>query len=122
MKAVMLVTGGGALVVLTSYEAPTAAGFLAKLESKGIEKFIAHEIPLDLARARYGAHFGVVANDLRESDDLRVLDYSGDRAFRLFGFAELGPVIEYESDKIAAMRQERARAASAAVRGADDLQ
>lgn len=122
MKAIMLVTGGGALVVLTSYDVPTAAGLLAKLESKGIEKFIAHEIPLDLARARYGAHFGVVANDLHESDDLRVLDYNGDRAFKLFGFAELGPVVEYESDRIKAARAESAQTAAATVRGAEDLQ
>jgi hypothetical protein len=124
MKAIMLVTGGGALVVLTSYDVPTAPGLLAKLESKGIEKFIAHEIPLDLARERYGAHFSVVANDLHESDDLRVLDYNGDRAFKLFGFAELGPVVEYESDRIRDERVERARTAAAAatVRGAEDLQ
>ena len=29
--------------------------------------------------------------DLHESDDLRILDYNGERAFRLFRLAELGP-------------------------------
>lgn len=122
MKAMMLVTGGGALVVLTSYESPTAPGLLAKLESKGIEKFIAHEIPLELAEARYGAHFAVVAHDLRESDDLRVLDYNGERAFKLFGFAELGPVVEYESEAIAAARRDLLHGARGTVRGAEDVQ
>jgi hypothetical protein len=34
--------------------------------------------------------------DLNESDDLRVLDFNGDRAFRLFRLAELGTPILYE--------------------------
>jgi len=45
MKAILLVTGGGPLVVLTSYDDVTSPGFVAKLRSKGIEKFLAWEIP-----------------------------------------------------------------------------
>ncbi|MCS7266728.1 MAG: hypothetical protein NZ704_01595 [Geminicoccaceae bacterium] len=93
MKAVMLFTGSGPLVILTSYDDVLAPGLVSKLEGKGIEKFIAYEIPLELARERYGGHFQVVAGDLRQSDDLRVLDYDGQRAFRLFRFAELGPPV-----------------------------
>jgi hypothetical protein len=40
----------------------------------------------------------VVANDLHESDDLRVLDYNGERAFKLFSFSELGSPIMHESE------------------------
>ena len=97
MKTIMLLTGGGALVILTSSHSITNPGLLNKLESKGIDKFTAHEVPLDLSRARYGARFRRVENDLSESDDLRILDYNGDRAFRLFSFDELGPPILYES-------------------------
>ena len=61
------------------------------------EKFLAYEVPYELARERYGGHFSVVANDLHESDDLRVLDYNGERAFKLFSFAELGPQIVHEA-------------------------
>jgi hypothetical protein len=125
MKAFLLFTGGGALAVLTSYPSVTQAALLTKLESKGIDKFVAHEIPLDLARARYGAHFTVVAHDLHESDDLRVLDYSGERAFKLFSFAELGPAIVYEAEHIAEARATPVPAPAAGsgpVRTADDLQ
>ncbi len=97
MKTIMLLTGGGPLVILTSFDSVTDPGLLGKLEGKGIDKFAAHEIPLDLARARYGAHFTVVENDLRETDDLRILDYNGERAFKLFSFDELGPPVLYES-------------------------
>jgi hypothetical protein len=116
MKVIMLMTGGGPLVILTSYDEVTEVGLLKKLETKGIDKFVAHEIPLDLAKERYGTHFSVVANDLRESDDLRVLDYNGDRAFKLFSFDELGPPITYEAGGAPAPPPE------AEVRAAEDLQ
>lgn len=94
MKAVMLYTGSGPLVILTSYEAATEPGLLSKLKAKGIDKFIAYEVPVELARQRYGGHFATVVQDLRETDDLRILDYNGERAFRLFRFDELsGPVM-----------------------------
>ena len=111
MKAIMLLTGDGALVVLTSYGSPTDTGLLGKLEAKGIDKFIAHEIPLDLVKHRYGQHFTVVEHDLHESDDLRILDYSGGRAFKLFGFAELGPAIAYEQGQVVARPESHVRAA-----------
>jgi hypothetical protein len=49
-----------------------------------------------MARQRYGGHYDVVAGDLHESDDLRVLDYNGERAFRLFRFDELRPPVLHE--------------------------
>jgi hypothetical protein len=108
MKAIMLLTGGGCLVILTSYPSARDPALIRKLESKGIDKFVARDIPLDLARQRYGAHFGVVAHDLRENDDLRVLDYSGERAFKLFSFDEIGPPVEYESHDVRERRQHQA--------------
>ncbi len=116
MKVIMLMTGGGPMVILTSYTAVTELGLLKKLETKGIDKFVAHEIPLDLAQQRYGTHFSVVEHDLHESDDLRVLDYNGDRAFKLFSFDELGPPITYEAGEARMSRQE------GEVRAAEDLQ
>jgi hypothetical protein len=96
MNAVMILTGGGAMVILTSHASVTEPALLEKLAHKGIDKFIAYELSLDLAKERYGGHFFVVARDLRESEDLRVLDYNGERAFRLFSFAEFGPPIMHE--------------------------
>lgn len=96
MNCFMLHTGGGPLVVLTSYPSATDPTLLARLHARGIYKFIAHEIPLEMARQRYGTHFDVVCTDLHETDDLRVLDYDGQRAFRLFRFSELGPPAFYE--------------------------
>ena len=95
MKAYMLFTGSGPLVVLTSHASITERALLDKFRAKGIDKFIAYEIDTETARQRYGGHFNVVVNDLHESDDLRILDYNGERAFRLFRLAELGaPVLQ----------------------------
>ena len=96
MKAFMLFTGSGPLVILTSHDAIPAPGLPAKVAATGIENLIAHEIPRARARARYGGHFDVVLRDLHESDDLRILDYNGERAFRLFRLAELGRPILHE--------------------------
>jgi hypothetical protein len=97
MKAALLFTGSGPLVILTSHASLIAPVLLEKLEAKGIDRFIAYEIPLELAQQRYGRHFDVVIRDLHETDDLRVLDYNGQRAFHLFHMDELGPPIMHES-------------------------
>lgn len=96
MKVGLLFTGGGSLVILTSFDSLTSATLVAKLRAKGIPKFIAYEIPVELARTRYGSHFHQVMEDLHESDDLRVLDYNGHRAFQMFSWRELGEPVMYE--------------------------
>lgn len=98
MKSFLLMTGSGPLTILTSHNSIEDPALLDKLHVKGIDKFVAYEVPYDLAKQRYGGHFNVVANDLHETDDLRVLDYKGERAFGLFGFSELGPACMHEPD------------------------
>lgn len=94
----MLFAKRGVLVILTSCETVTAPDALQALKVKGVEKFLAFEIPLELAKARYGPHFFVVEHDIHETSDLRILDQDGSRAFRLFGFRELGPMIVHEPE------------------------
>ena len=96
MKTFMLFTSGGPLVILTSYASVIDPGLVEKLKIKGIDKFIAFEIAIELARERYGGHFPVVENDVRETNDLRILDFDGQRAFSLFRFAELSKPIFHE--------------------------
>ena len=96
MKAYLLTTGSGPIVVLASHASVLDGASIAMLANKGINKFIAYEIPIVLAERRYGTHFSIVKGDLRETDDLRVLDEDGEHAFKLFRFDELGPAIAYE--------------------------
>ena len=90
MKSFLLMTGSGPLVILTSYTFIQDAPLLEALLLKGIDKFVAYEVPLELAKERYGGHYTAVINDWLETEDLRVLDFNGERAFRLFSFSELG--------------------------------
>ena len=96
MKAIMLMSGSGPVVVLTSYDSGTDPALVERLAAKGIGKFLAYEVPLELAKERYGGHYQIVTNNLHETDDLRVLDYNGNRAFDLFRFDELGPLVIHE--------------------------
>jgi len=96
MKAGLIITGSGALVYLTSHKEFMDESLISKFETKGITKFIAYEIPVEEAQKRYGRHFDIVMEDLRETDDLRILDYEGGRAFRMFSFKELGQPVMYE--------------------------
>jgi hypothetical protein len=101
MKAYFMFTAGGPLVVLTSYDSIDNPELLTKLYSKGIGKFIAHEISIESAKVKYGMHFDVVLEDLHETDDFRILDYSGERAFKNFQLKELGPPIYVEEELVA---------------------
>src|SRR5260221_5779873 len=96
MKAALLFAGSGPLVILTSHLSLTDPVLLAKFRAKDIVKFIAYEIPVQLAERRYGGHFQAVLRDLRQTDDLRVLDFNGERAFRLFCLHELGAPVMHE--------------------------
>ena len=95
-KAYFLFTFNGPMVILTSCSSIDDPECLKILRSKGFHKFIAHEIPVALASARYGTHFNVVCNGLHENDALRILDFRSERAINLFSFREFGPPVYYE--------------------------
>jgi hypothetical protein len=96
MKAGIFFTGSGPILILTSYETLTNAGLLEKLSTKGLKKFIAFEIPMELAKSTYGHHFNVIMGDLHQKDDLRVLDYDGHHIMGLFQLKELGAPVFHE--------------------------
>ncbi len=98
MKAGPLITGSGALIYLTSHQEFIDESLIRKFESKGISKFIAYEVPLDEAKKRYGGHYSVVVKDPTETADLRILDYEGCRALKMFSFTELGKPYMHEPD------------------------
>ena len=96
MKAGLIFSGSGPIVILTSHEGLEDPALLERLARKGITKFIAFPVPVDVARAKYGAHFDIVCHNLHETDDLRVLDFDGRRAMELFPFDVLGEPIYHE--------------------------
>lgn len=105
MKAAMVVTGSGPILVLTTFESLDSPDFVERLAARGILKFIAYEVALDVVQARYGSRFSAVRRDLSQTDDLRVLDFDGHHVFNGFSFEELGspkysPAIQSTAKKV----------------------
>ena len=67
-----------------------------KLQAKGIDKFMAWEVPLHRCRDLYGYSYRDDMADLATHDDIHVLDTDGHRIFLNFSLRDLGPGIVYE--------------------------
>jgi len=91
MKAGVIFTGTGPILILTTYDSFLGEDFAQKMIQKGIKKYIACEVDVELCRKRYGQHFDAIMKDVKQEDDLRVLDYNGHNVFHIFSFKELGP-------------------------------
>ena len=96
MKAGIFFTGSGPILLLTSYGELNNSTLVDKLAQKGIKKYIAYEVPENLVKEKYGKKFDVIMGDLKQSDDLRVLDYDGHHVFYNFSLSELGTPVHHE--------------------------
>lgn len=96
MRAYMVFIETGPILVLTSGTDITQGSLLDTLHGRGIDKFIAYEVPVDEVQRSYGVPFEVVADDLARGKELRVLDFNGSRIFDTVSFSELGRPIPYE--------------------------
>ena len=96
MRAYLIYTGTGPILVLTTYSALDDPRLLDKLRYKGIGKFIGYEVPLEIVRERYEHSFANVAVDLQELEDVRVLDFNGHQIMANFSLSELGEPIKIE--------------------------
>ena len=97
MKAGIFFTGTGPILILTTYASLNDPKLIDKLAQKGIKKYIAYEVSEDLVKQRYGKHFNVILGDLKQTDDLRVLDYDGHHVFYNFSLDEIGQAIYHEA-------------------------
>ena len=97
MKAGIFFTGTGPILILTTYASLNDQKLIDKLTQKGIKKYIAYEVSEDLVKQRYGRHFNVILGDLKQTDDLWVLDYDGHHVFYTFSLNEIGEPIYHEA-------------------------
>jgi len=97
MKAGIIFTGTGPILILTSYENFSDPKFVEKLEQKGIKKFMAVEVPLADCEKKYGGHYRSILKDVKQEDDLRVLDYNGFNVFYNFPFSSWGKEYRHEA-------------------------
>ena len=97
MKAVLVFSGGGPLLILSSYASVDDPRFAAKLESKGLTKYIAYEVPIERCKDLYGYSYRDIVEELARADDMRVLDFDGHRIFLNFSLEELGAPVVHEA-------------------------
>ncbi len=98
MKAGIIFTGTGPIAVLTSCNAFDDPQFLEQMRIKGIYKFIAYEVPIDLLKEKYGQHYSVTVGDRRQTDRLRVLDWEGHRVLYNFPMDTLSEPVFHEEE------------------------
>jgi hypothetical protein len=95
MRAYLIFTGGGPILILSTYPKLTDVRLVEKLRYKGIDKFFAYEVDLDAVRERYEHSFDTVAKDLEGVEDLRVLDFNGHQIMANFSLDSLGDPIKF---------------------------
>ena len=96
MRSYLVLTENGPLLVLTSLDGITQETLLDSLHNKGIDKFIAYEVPVDRVHEFYGVPFEIIAADLESGKELRVVDFDGPHIFRCLSFSDLGHQIQHE--------------------------
>jgi hypothetical protein len=96
MRSFLVLTENGPLLVMTSQSSITEEGLLESLRGKGIDKFIAYEVPIDRLHEYYGLPFEVIAADIERGKKLRVLDFDGSNIFDRVSLSELGREVHYE--------------------------
>lgn len=101
MKAGIIITGSGSILVLTSADSLENPDFVRALGEKGIFKYIAFEVSEEAVRNRYGQHYIVTMGDRKQFDELRIVDVDGQRIFMNFDLASLnGPILHDEMDSM----------------------
>jgi hypothetical protein len=95
MRAYLIFTGTGPILVLSTYPKLTDERLVGKLRYKGIDKFIAYEVELEAVKARYEHSFANISKDLEKDQDLRVLDFNGHQIMANFSLDELGDPIKF---------------------------
>jgi hypothetical protein len=96
MRSYIVFSGTGPILILTTYPALTDPRLVDKLRHKGIHKFIAYEVPIEVVERIYGVPFDVISADLEKVEDLRVLDFNGHHIFSSFSFTDFSDPIKVE--------------------------
>jgi hypothetical protein len=100
MKGILVVSGSGPLLLLSSYPTIDDPVLIANLRAKGLAKFLAWEVPVDKLRELYGYRFRDIADQLERRDDMRVLDFDGHRIFLNLSLRDLGDRILFEDEHV----------------------
>lgn len=96
MRSYVVFTQDGPILALTSRPGITDRRLLTVFERRGIDKFIACEVPLERVRSLYGRPFDLVADEVKTGAELRVLDFNGPHIVSRLSLSDLGRPILHE--------------------------
>lgn len=94
-RSYLIFTGSGPILAISTYPKLTDERLLKKLRYKGIEKFLAYQVDMDIVEERYGQALADVKADLEGTEDLRVLDFNGHQIMANFSLDALGDPIKF---------------------------
>jgi hypothetical protein len=97
MKAAVVFTGTGPILVVTTHDSLDHPDLVSRLIAKGIAKFIAHEVPYDEVRRWYGPTLERALSDAAQDDALRIVDVDGRHIFSHLSLRDFGPALLHES-------------------------
>ena len=100
MKGILVLSGSGSLLLVSSYPTIDDPALIARLCAKGLDKFLAWEVPVDHLRDLYGSTFRGIAGQLATRGDVRVLDADGRRIFVNLSLRDLGEHILFEDQQV----------------------
>lgn len=100
MRAFLVFAEAAPVLVMTSRAAVADGRLVQGLTTRGIDKFIAYEVPLDELRRKYGVPFEVVESDVRNGKDLAVLDSKGSHVFANVRFTDLGESFQHDTENV----------------------
>ena len=102
MQSILVFSASGPLLVLSTHETVDDAGLVTSLRHKGLDKFVAYEVPLERCRQAYGFSYRQVAVDLEqeEVEGIRVLDYDGHHIFAALSLLDIGRGIVSEGGTV----------------------
>ncbi len=104
MKGVLVLAAAGPVLLLSSYPRLDDPDFIARLRAKGMEKFIAWEVPIERCKDLYGYTFRDEAENLTAHEGMHVLDTDGHRIFLNFQLSQLSAGIVYEDRAVTPIR------------------
>ena len=96
MKAALIFTESGPILVLNPFESLQSPEFVQRPAARGICKFIAHEVSCELVQERFGTRFSAIMGDLSQQGDLHVMDIDEHHVFNSLSSDELGPPVCFQ--------------------------
>ncbi len=97
LRSYLIFTGTGPILAISTYPKLTDERLLQKLRYKGIDKFMAYQVDLDVVAERYSQTYPDIVKDLESPglEDLRVLDFNGHQIMSNFSLDSLGDPIKF---------------------------